>query len=91
MKRKVSEKKDEHNFFSNLLHFWPNKTGQAACLVSRSGTESLLVLNHQTAEPFSGNTFTPKNGHTVAPPAVGANMLSMTVEIRFILPGSGFV
>lgn len=50
-------------------HFWPTKTGQAACLVSNIPSPLRYKLYQNAAAPLMGNNLTPMWVNTVAPPA----------------------
>ena len=56
---------DNHNFIPHLV---PDKTGQAACLVISSPSPFLWRLYQNAADPFFGQSVSPADGNTVAPP-----------------------
>ncbi len=56
-----------------LTHFWPYKTGQAACLVLKSPFPLGKILCQNTAEPRMGTTLAFISVKTVAPPSSGAS------------------
>ena len=51
-----------------IPHFVPANTGHAACLVISSPSPFLWRLYQKAAEPFFGQSVSPAEGNTVAPP-----------------------